>query len=328
MFKSRPMMFFRSDVPNVWIFEHYLNLGEKLTGQTVKIKSVFNVNDKDPSMCIYYNELERVYMFKDFSSSLAGNGYNLVAHLFNLEYKDAQEKVAADYARYLETGGAEEHRFNIVVNQAAKYRVISHEVRGWNNVDAAYWSRYGINSDMLNKYNVRPLSRYTMAKVNDEGQQESFTSERNNIYGYFNKEGELCKIYQPTNTKKKFLKVLKYIQGHDQLSGAKYLIVCSSLKDVMSLMAMGFKTIDAIAPDSENTMLTEEFVSEIKSKYEKVFTLFDDDVAGLKSMMKYQEMFNLPYIRLQMSKDLSDSVRDYGLQSVKVVLYNILKGMI
>lgn len=328
MFKSRPMMFFRSDVPSVWIFEHYLNLGEKLTGQTVKIKSVFNVNDKDPSMCIFYSDTEKRYMFKDFSSSLGGNGYALVGHLFNLEYKEAQDKAIADYTKFLESGGVEEHRFDIVMNQAAKYKVISHETRGWTNVDAMYWSIYGIDSDTLNRYNVKPLARYTMAKVNDEGRQESFTSDNNNIYGYFNKDGELCKIYQPAVSKKKFLKVLKYIQGYDQLSGAKYLIICSSLKDVMSLMSMGFKTIDAIAPDSENTMLTEEFINEMKSKYEKVFTLFDDDVAGLKSMMKYEEMFNLPYIRLQMSKDLSDSIRDYDMQSVKIVLYNILKRMI
>ena len=31
-----------SDVPREWVFENYLNLKEKLTGQDVKILSAFN----------------------------------------------------------------------------------------------------------------------------------------------------------------------------------------------------------------------------------------------------------------------------------------------
>ena len=40
------------DVPVTWIFEHYLNLTEKLDGQQIKIKSVFKL-EKTPSMYIY-----------------------------------------------------------------------------------------------------------------------------------------------------------------------------------------------------------------------------------------------------------------------------------
>ncbi len=43
------------DVPREWIFEYYLNLKERLTGQDVKILSAFNSSDKVPSMFIYFD---------------------------------------------------------------------------------------------------------------------------------------------------------------------------------------------------------------------------------------------------------------------------------
>ena len=35
-----------SDVPTGWPFEYYLGLSEKLDGQDVKMRSVFNIKDK------------------------------------------------------------------------------------------------------------------------------------------------------------------------------------------------------------------------------------------------------------------------------------------
>ena len=44
------------DVPREWIFEHYLNLTCRLSGQTVKLKSVFNLSEKTESMYIYVDD--------------------------------------------------------------------------------------------------------------------------------------------------------------------------------------------------------------------------------------------------------------------------------
>ena len=158
--------------------------------------------------------------------------------------------------------------------------------------------------------------------------EEVFTIERPGIYGYFDNAGNLYKIYQPGQKNKKFIKVKDYVQGTDQLTGSKYLIICSSLKDALAFKAMKFKGIDVIAPDSENSTIPKEYMDQILKRYTKVFTLFDDDIAGIKAMNKYKEKFQIPYLHLQMSKDLSDSVKEYGLASVKTVLYNMLKQAI
>ncbi len=67
-----------SEVPIEWVFEHYLNLPEKLSGQDLKIKSVFGNRDRNPSLCVYYSMTKRKYMFKDFSADKGGDHVNLV----------------------------------------------------------------------------------------------------------------------------------------------------------------------------------------------------------------------------------------------------------
>ena len=76
-------------------------------------------------------------------------------------------------------------------------------------------------------------------------------------YGYFRKDGSLYKIYNPKDKRSKFIKVISYVQGHDQLLfKAKWLIILASLKDLMAFKKLKFPNIECVAPDSENTMLT------------------------------------------------------------------------
>jgi hypothetical protein len=92
----------------------------------------------------------------------------------------------------------------------------------------------------------------------------------------------------------------------------------------MSFKALRFNGVDVIAPDSENTMIPIEYILKLKSKYDKICTLFDNDTAGIKSMKKYELEYDIPSVHLQMEKDLSDSIRDHGLDNTRIVLYPIL----
>ena len=48
-------------VPVTWVFEHYCRLDQKLTGQDIKIKSVFNPSERTPSMFIYFKQDKEKY---------------------------------------------------------------------------------------------------------------------------------------------------------------------------------------------------------------------------------------------------------------------------
>ena len=165
-----------------------------------------------------------------------------------------------------------------------------------------------------------------MTKEIDGELQQLKIEGRHHIYGYFRTDGTLYKIYQPMVKENKFIKVREYIQGTDQLTyKTKFLVICSSLKDVMAFMKLGYKEAEAVAPDSENTLIPEHVIASYKLKYSKVCTLFDNDKPGIEAMEKYGERYQLNGCILPMSKDLSDSVKDHDVIRVKEVLTPLLK---
>jgi hypothetical protein len=72
---------------------------------------------------------------------------------------------------------------------------------------------------------------------------------------------------------------------------------------------------DFIAPSSENANI--EPIIEWIRDYPKKYVIFDNDSTGLRMMQRYEQQYGLPYIHLELSKDVSDSVRDHGARVVK-----------
>ena len=56
--------------------------------------------------------------------------------------------------------------------------------------------------------------------------------------------------------------------------------------------------------------------------------MFDNDEPGLEAAKKYKTRYDLDYINLYMSKDLSDSVRDHGIEAVREQLFPLIKQVI
>lgn len=310
MFSSRKAVFDAADIPSTWIFEHYLKLDVKLIGQTHSIKSIFNVNDTIPSFYLYVRSGR--YKFKCFSTGKQGDAYELIMLLYGLDFKAAYDMVRDEYMKI-------EKEINLDISPTdSKWTIINHKVRShWTKDDAAYWSQYNIGSRILEKYNVRPLGEFTLAKEKD-----MFTKTSSRAYGYFTASGELYKVYQP-NTDRRFFNIKNVVQGWDQVtSDMSRLFVCSSLKDVMSLHSLGI-TGNIIAPQSETARIDsiKDWVDLHKEKY----VIFDNDFAGIKAMHIYEELYNIPYLVLPLSKDISDSVKDYGARKVKAVLLSMLE---
>ena len=312
-----------NQIPREWVFEYYLNLKEKLSGQDVKILSIFNARDKVPSMFIYYDVVSKSYKYKDFSSGNQGDSIELVKALFNMPTRGhATYKILNDYQIYIKNNTVAV----VDIFYHDKYKVVDYEMRHWTNFDQTYWMAYKIGSKMLDRYNVIPLSFFTMSKLGLDGVEISYTFKKSYVYGYFRNDGSLYKIYMPKNTDKKFIKVENYIQGIDQLRyDCKYLLITSSLKDLMAFNKLGISNIEAIAPDSENTMIGEKAIGELKPHYEKIVVLFDNDDPGIKAAQRYKDKYGFNTILLPMEKDLSDSVKVHGIDKVREVLFPLLK---
>ena len=319
MFNTKNLVSSESNVPSYWVFQHYLQLPEKLTGQDIKIKSIFNPSERTASMCIFVDKSIMQYKYKDFSTGKYGSKIDLVKDLFDIDYSQAVSKIVEDYNKYAKTEDFNNTKFKV----AAKWEIDFVKERTWSDHDAQYWLAYNIGSSLLGKYNVRPIEYYNMVKEED-GEVKSLKIEGKYMYGYFDKEGNVYKIYQPLSKKHKFHKVKSYLQGYEQLDFSQpYLVICSSLKDAMCLKSFGYK-LEVIAPDSENTIIKPYIVENLKKKYKKVITLFDNDDAGRKAIQKYKEMYNLDGCTLNKCKDISDAVKQYTAQTINTSLRKLL----
>ena len=131
------------------------------------------------------------------------------------------------------------------------------------------------------------------------------------------------------NSDKKFIKVQNYVQGLDQISYKKdYLIITSSLKDLMVFQKLKIVNAECIAPDSENTMISETTINKLSKNYKSIIVLFDNDEPGIKAAERYKHKYNFNYVILPMEKDLSDSVAKYGIDKVRDMLLPLLKQVI
>lgn len=316
MFCTKNLVHDIKQVPAPWIFEHFCKLRQKLNGHDIKIKSLFNPEERTPSMCIYCIEAGE-YLFKDFSSGKGGNGVTLVKELYKLKYHQACELIVEKYNDYVlkNNDGYKLGEFA----KASKYKVTDLQKRSWTTQDQYFWTQFNIGSRILEAYNVKPLAYYKMTK-----EDKTLTIQGNYIYGYYRWDGTLYKIYQPKTLDKKFIKVGDYIQGLDQIEKKDYLIITSSLKDIMSIKSLKLN-LDVVAPDSENTMIKKEQMESFIKSYKKVVLLFDNDEPGMEAMLKYKALYpSLAIAVLPMSKDVSDSIKDFGAKEVRNRLVPIL----
>jgi len=204
MISTKNFISTHEEIKSGWVFNYYLDLPEKLSGQDLQITSVFNPLEKTPSMYIYLDANSNEYKFKDFSTGKQGSKIDIVQALFDLTYSKTLFKITEDYNDWIMQGGKfdEDESFT----PAARYQVDYIHKREWNTEDAAYWLKFNIGTTALHKYNVQPIEYYNMVKASADGIKK-ITINQSMIYGYYNNQGECYKIYQPGQKQYKFIKI-------------------------------------------------------------------------------------------------------------------------
>lgn len=309
-------------IPSNKMMEKLCNIEEELSGQSVKIKSIFNKKDNDPSMIIFFAD-DDIYRFKDFSSGNYGDAIDIAMAIYEIEDRQEGYRKMLEVFKDDSTVPTSGIRYTKEIKEVSEFKI-----RKWNNADAAYWKQFGIGGFFLKQYNIKPLASYTI-KIT-KGTQENFMDfDHNQCYGYFNNKGELCKIYQPTRASAKFLKVKEFTQGEEQITfDKKCLIIAASLKDIGAFKSMKLENIDLVAPDSENVTITPQQLQHYQEQYEYVFTMFDNDMAGMEAMKKYKDQFNIPYIYFNIEKDIAECVKQHGVKNTKLLFLPIFKNAI
>ncbi len=318
------LVFDIGQVPSRWIFEYYCDLPERLLGQNLIIKSKLNSKDTRPSMSIFVNRKTGKYRFNDFSTGIKGDGVTLVGILFNISLADAIRKIVDEYNTYLLTHS--DYNLDQFKVQTS-YSVKNWTLRKWNTLDKDYWQQYKISSANLRQFNIYPLAKYYLEKE-IEGIKKNLTIEGHYIYGFFTKDREIYKIYNPRLKENRFVKVRNHIQGVDQLQFIHpTLMITKSLKDIVAMSKFGWET-EFVAPDSENVILPQEFIGEMKVKYKNLIVLFDNDDAGYNAAARYKEIYNIDSVVCPLAKDPTDAIRDFGVDKTKESIESLIKQVI
>jgi hypothetical protein len=322
MFSSNAFVKEAFDIPPQWIFQHYLGT-EELHGQSVKIRSLFNDKDKNPSMFIYVDRDRDYYRFKDFSTGKSGSAIDLMKEIWGTDTSQTCIRIKKDYSDFLASG---KQPAPVEKTRMVTWKVGSYGLRKWTKADAVFWTPFNIGSEMLQRHFVVPMEYYYMTKTKHEGMLvEQFKNIGQHIYGYFDSAGELYKIYQPFSKTAKYIKIKDHIQGIEQLEGHDNLCLISSLKDMMAMKSIKGIKSDYLAPDSENTFFSPSQIKEWMSGYKSIISFMDADEAGIKAMKHYEKEYRIPFVYVPIENDPALVIKVHGPQKA---FYEIAPKMV
>jgi len=102
----------------------------------------------------------------------------------------------------------------------------------------------------------------------------------------------------------------------------EFVVITKSMKDTMLLYELG---VPACAPNSETVFLSDDRLSQLQKRFDRIVVFYDNDEAGIKAMNKikklHPELFFVMLPRYK-SKDISDFYKKYGLIKTIDLIYD------
>ena len=201
--------------------------------------------------------------------------------------------------------------------------VIRIKKREWRDYDI-YWDKYYLNRDILNFYNVTPITDYWIS-VNNEELVNVYTESVNDLaYSYEHGNG-MRKILRPNaeKSKKWTSNIPRHIfSGWNQLEQqSKQLIITKGLKDCMVFRLFG---CNAISPQSEMMFLNENQFQLLSLRFKEIIINYDNDETGISNMKKFSEKFGIrSFLIPDGIKDISDYISLNGYDLTKQLTKNL-----
>lgn len=298
------------------IFRHYL-------GYQFQIGEIFSSpfrRDKNPSFGVYQGKNN--LMFKDLATGESGNCFKLASIMLNLRGFELNKQIYLDLNRgRLKTS---DYGLKVAKMDIKDKTIISVKRKNFTSTDDEYWSEFHVSRDTLKKYNVSPIEQFW---INNIANTKTYSYEEP-MYAY--KVYNNFQIYRPksdkcdkfrTNCTEYDLIGLEQLPNNDDL-----LIVTKSGKDVYVLDELGY---NAIAPIGETRLIPEKIVNDLNSRFKRIVLLYDNDEAGIIGSSKIQDKTNWDNIIIPLetkTKDVSDHIKQYGVEKTKDLMIGLLKG--
>lgn len=264
-------------------------------------------NDSTPSFRFRVGSDFRL-VYKCFSSGKTGDAILLVQELFNLNLKETLNKIAYDFKlQGISKGGTKSISFessiknaNLTVTRRSEIQVVLFDNEPISYIN--YWKSFYIEKWLLDLYDVRAAKE---AWFNGTYLYVTYT-DKDPVIRYL--VNGLYKIYRPFAKKEnKWRSTFDYrcIFGFKQLDySSPICIISKSSKDVMVWRLLGY---NAVTLPAESSKLWKELVDYLRSKFKYIFSVLDNDKAGINAMLSYKEEWSIDYIILP---ELDDWYKD------------------
>jgi len=290
------------------------------------ISSPFS-NDQNPSFKIY----PETNTFKCFSTGNQGDAFQLVAYLNNLDCKKDFTEVLKiiQNEMHLKTSNKPIQIKNSIKSKEPLNKVIRKVVSKIEEKPMAggslfFWENLGVNKDILEKYSVKAIKRYTYFNTKKGEYVERNVGENIIAFAYeMNGNYEVYIPRQDGKNQKFFCNGIpsEDIFGINQLEGKTVdeIIICAGKKDAIVCATRGFNTVSF---RSENVLPTVEQISMLSSMSSKIFVCYDNDKggqAGTKKLIeKYPKIKSINFPNAY--NDLCDYFQENSFSDFKKIL--------
>ena len=284
-------------------------------------------NDHRPTCSFFRHKDNKRLMYKDFGDGFYGDFISVVMHKYQIDYNQAIKRIANDFDIINDPTISKSdlkliHNNEIIAEKAPAILQIT--VGQFSEQDLNWWGEFGITLKTLNKFRV-----YRADYVFLNGVVCSYYKNTDPSYGYYfgiQDNRQLWKIYYPFRKKNRFLLNTSEIQGTQQLpERGDVLVITKSLKDVMSLYELG---IPAIAPQAESIILSQELVDHLRERFTYLVFNGDWDPAGKRFMIKNRKLHGGICLSFKnkdvYGKDISDFIRNFGMDSARQLIKDII----
>lgn len=292
--------------------------------------------DNNPGCRIYINSNNQL-RYKDFASGENYDCWNYVMKKFGCNYPEALNIISSDFNLSNRKINIEPRillsndEFKIKLNTPREKSTITIVEQAWNIVDFNYWNQFGITFDILDEYNVFSSKYVYLLKGN---KRYTFEYKKSNpIYSYrFTRDGAYSyKVYFPLHPDKKYKWLFSGgasadIEGYDQLPlSGDSLILTKSLKDCMCYKILGYP---AISLQGEGNKLEQELVNKLLKRFNRIIINYDSDERGILETNKLIEQYKFNYFYIDKHKDLSDYIKNEGLDKAKIMIDGKVEGSV
>lgn len=268
------------------------------------------VKERNPSMIIGTKSQDGDIIFKCFNSHHKGDCIVFVKELFNLDYREALEKIAKDFG-ILEMDNT---RYESIIKQLPISKITKKKTapdivvatRSFNNEELSYWNDYYQDEEDLKREHIFAPKKIWINKAPLILKSTELT------FCYYYPEIDKWKLYKPFAPKdrKWFTNIFfDYIENIDNIQDCQRVFIAKSKKDKM-VLSKAIGTSCMITTQAEDLgCFNERSIECLKNK--EVFTLYDNDTKGKSASWVLTNNFGFKHCNVP-DKYLKENITDFA----------------